>query len=233
MNTALTIERLYDMRLGPMAEAFSAELARTGDPALSFAERFGLVVEHQWSAREEGRLARRLKNAHLKIDASHRGDRLPRRARSRPRGRRRPGRAVVPASRRQRDRHRGHGPRQDLPRLRARRPGLPPRTHRPLQAAWPKLIFELALARADGSYLKALEKIAKVDLLDLDDWGLAAFEAQAANDLMDVVDDRAGRSLDDRHEPAAGLRVAPSDRRPEQSPTRCSTGSCTAPSGSS
>jgi len=29
------------------------ELARSGDPALSFAERFGLLVERQWSAREE------------------------------------------------------------------------------------------------------------------------------------------------------------------------------------
>ena len=56
----------------------------------------------------------------------------------------------------------------------------------------PKLIFELALSRADGSYLKALEKLAKVELLVLDDWGLAVVEGQAANDLMDVVDDRAG-----------------------------------------
>lgn len=58
----------------------------------------------------------------------------------------------------------------------------------------PRLVFELALARADGSYLKMLERIAKVDLLVLDDWGLAAIEPQAANDLMDLIDDRAGRS---------------------------------------
>ena len=40
--------------------------------------------------------------------------------------------------------------------------------------------------------LKALEKLAKVELLVLDDWGLASVEGQAANDLMDVIDDRAG-----------------------------------------
>ncbi len=45
---------------------------------------------------------------------------------------------------------------------------------------------------AGGSYLKALEKLAKVGLVVLDDWGLAVVEGQAANDLMDVVDDRAG-----------------------------------------
>ena len=70
MNDAQTIERLYDLRLGAMAEAFAAEAQRCGDPALSFAERFGLIVERQWSAREEGRLARRLKAAQLKLTAS-------------------------------------------------------------------------------------------------------------------------------------------------------------------
>ena len=54
-----------------------------------------------------------------------------------------------------------------------------------------KLLFELSLTRADGTYLKALEKLAKADLLILDDWDLAAVKGQAANDLMDVIDDRA------------------------------------------
>ena len=40
MNDALTIERLYDLRLGAMAEAFSEEAGRAKDPELSFAERF-------------------------------------------------------------------------------------------------------------------------------------------------------------------------------------------------
>lgn len=66
------------------------------------------------------------------------------------------------------------------------------RGHTALYRRVPKLVFELALARADGSYLKTLERIAKVELLLLDDWGLAQVEGQAANDLMDVIDDRAG-----------------------------------------
>ncbi len=70
MNDTQTIERLYDLRLGAMAEAFALEAQRTGDPALSFAERFGLLVERQWNAREEGRLLRRLKVAQLKLSAS-------------------------------------------------------------------------------------------------------------------------------------------------------------------
>ena len=61
-----------------MAEAFTTELARTGEASLSFAERFGLLVDRQWAAREEARLARRLKKANLQDALGlRRGDRLP------------------------------------------------------------------------------------------------------------------------------------------------------------
>ena len=193
MNTALTIERLYDMRLGPMAEAFSSELKRTGDPALGFAERFSLVVEHQWVTREEGRLARRLKNAALKVDASieeidfaaARGlDRTVVADLAELSFLRAAGNVIVTGAT-------GLGKTYLACAIadRACRCG-----YTALYKRMPKLVFELALARADGSYLKALEKIAKVDLLILDDWGIAALEVQAANDIMDLVDDRSGRS---------------------------------------
>jgi DNA replication protein DnaC len=191
MNDAQTIERLYDLRLGPLAEAFADELQRPGDPALSFAERFGLLIERQWSAREEGRLARRMKAAQLKIAASI--EEVDFRS---PRGLdrgvfldlaelaflRAAGNVIITGAT-------GLGKTFLACALadRALRRG-----HAALYRRVPKLLFELALARADGSYLKALEKIAKVELLIVDDWGLAAVEGQAANDLMDVIDDRAG-----------------------------------------
>jgi len=193
MNTALTIERLYDMRLGPMAEAFGTELARTGDPALGFAERFALVVEHQWVTREQGRLARRLKNAQLKVDgsveeidfAASRGlDRAVISDLAELSFMRAAGNIILTGAT-------GLGKTYVACAIadRACRRG-----HTALYRRVPRLIFELALARADGSYLKMLEKIARVDLLVLDDWGLSAIEPQAANDLMDLIDDRAGRS---------------------------------------
>ena len=191
MNDTLTVERLYDLRLGAMAEAFAEEVKRAGDPALSFAERFALLVERQWMAREEGRLARRLKAAQLKIEASI--EEVDFRA---PRGLDRAtfmelaelgflrsvGNVIMTGAT-------GLGKTYLACALadRALRRG-----HTALYRRLPKLIFELALARADGSYLKALEKIAKVELLVLDDWGLSQVEGQAANDLMDVIDDRAG-----------------------------------------
>jgi DNA replication protein DnaC len=54
-----------------------------------------------------------------------------------------------------------------------------------------RLCFELALARGDGSYLKLLTQLAKIDLLILDDWGIAPLEGQAQHDLLEVIDDRA------------------------------------------
>lgn len=193
MNTAQTIERLYDMRLGPMAEAFSAELARTGDPALGFAERFSIVVEHQWCVREEARLARRLKNARLKIDASieeidfaqARGlDRSVVADLGEMSFLKAAGNVIITGAT-------GLGKTYLACAIadRACRRG-----HTALYKRVGPLVFELKVARADGSYLKMLEKLAKVELLVLDDWGLSALEAQAANDLMDVVDDRSGRS---------------------------------------
>lgn len=54
----------------------------------------------------------------------------------------------------------------------------------------PRLLEELALARADGSYSKTLQQLARVDLLVLDDWGLMPLDAQARRDLLEVLDDR-------------------------------------------
>lgn len=54
----------------------------------------------------------------------------------------------------------------------------------------PRLLEELALARADGSYSKCLQQLARVDLLVLDDWGLIPLGPEARRDLLEVLDDR-------------------------------------------
>jgi DNA replication protein DnaC len=65
-----TIEKLYDLKLGAMAEAFREMLARPEHEGLSFAERLGFLVDREWLRREENRLSRRLKAAQLKVRAS-------------------------------------------------------------------------------------------------------------------------------------------------------------------
>lgn len=61
-------------------------------------------------------------------------------------------------------------------------------------ARLPRLLSdELVRARADGSYGKLLQQLAKTDLLILDDWGLAPFGDRERRDLLELVEDRAGR----------------------------------------
>src|SRR5258706_510515 len=57
----------------------------------------------------------------------------------------------------------------------------------------PRLLDALALARGDGRYARLLKNLARVELLILDDWGLAPLTSQQGRDLLEIVDDRHGR----------------------------------------
>lgn len=58
----------------------------------------------------------------------------------------------------------------------------------------PRLLEALALARGDGRYGRLLTRLARVQLLILDDWGLAPMTAEQRRDLLEIVDDRHGRA---------------------------------------
>lgn len=53
-----------------------------------------------------------------------------------------------------------------------------------------KLLEELRIAHADGSYVKLLAQIAKSELLILDDFGLDELTPQNQRDLLEVIEDR-------------------------------------------
>jgi DNA replication protein DnaC len=54
-----------------------------------------------------------------------------------------------------------------------------------------KAMFDqLKLAKIDGTYLKYINKIAKADLLIIDDFGLCSLDQQQAIDLMEIIEDR-------------------------------------------
>ena len=48
------------------------------------------------------------------------------------------------------------------------------------------------MAQADGSLIKLLKKIAKADVLVIDDWGLATPKDQQCRDFLEILDDRHG-----------------------------------------
>jgi DNA replication protein DnaC len=173
-----------------MAEAFREMLSRPDSGGLSFSERLGLLVDKEWLRREENRLDRRLKAARLKMPASV--EEVDHRT---PRGLDRDVFLDLAGGDYLRHKHNviltgatGLGKTYLACALadKACRDGFSARYCR-----LPRLTFELALARADGSYLKLLGTLAKVDLLILDDWGLAPLEGQAQHDLLEVIDDRA------------------------------------------
>jgi len=64
-----TVARLREMRLDGMAEAFLAQAQEPDVQGLSFEERFGLLVDREWSSRQDRRLARLLKAARLRLPA--------------------------------------------------------------------------------------------------------------------------------------------------------------------
>lgn len=55
-----------------------------------------------------------------------------------------------------------------------------------------RLLQELPLAKGDGSYAKILMRLAKTDVLVLDDWGLFKLNAEQRRDLLEILEDRYG-----------------------------------------
>jgi DNA replication protein DnaC len=162
-----TLDMLHSMGLSGMAAELEEQLRRPNMTEFSFEDRIGLMVDRESLERDQRRSSRRLKGAHLKVSACIEDIDY--------RHRRGLDKAVV----------------LDLGTCRwitARR-NLIITGATGLGKTWlacaladracrqgftseykriPRLVDELALARADGSYLKVLARLARVDLLILD-----------------------------------------------------------------
>ena len=57
-----------------------------------------------------------------------------------------------------------------------------------------KLFARMKIAKADGSYLKELAKIERQHLLIIDDFGIQPLDAQSRSALMEVIEDRHGKT---------------------------------------
>jgi DNA replication protein DnaC len=185
-----TCEKLSTMKLFGMLEAFRDQMGRPLHD-LSFEDRFGMLVDTQWLWKENKRMKRLLKNAKLKLSACL--EDIDYRT---PRGldkpvilnlgtcdwiRRRQNVIIVGPT--------GTGKTFLSCALahKACREGLSA-----FYARTPKLFSALAVARADGSYAKTLARLARVSLLILDDFALAALSDLERRDLLEVVEDRNG-----------------------------------------
>jgi len=54
----------------------------------------------------------------------------------------------------------------------------------------PRLFDALALARGDGRHARLLKSPARVELLILDDWGLATLTPEQGRDILEIVEDQ-------------------------------------------
>ena len=160
------------MKLGAMVDAFQQQLDTDEAAALSFEERLGLLVDTEWTAREQRKLERRLRTAKLRypatleaVDFTH------------PRRLNRQQILTLGACAWIAERHNvivtgpcGIGKSFLACAFveRACRRGFAARYVR-----MPRLLHELAVGRGDGSYTRLLARLARLDLLAIDDWMLA------------------------------------------------------------
>src|SRR5919198_2387409 len=184
-----TLDKLHALGLFGMALGLREQLEGSQCLALSFDERFGLLVDREAEARDSRRLALRLKAAKLRQEATV--EDIDFRA---PRGL---DRSVV-MSLAQAGWVAAHhnllisGPTGAgksylacaLAHAAIRR------GHTGLYLRTPRLLAELALSRGDGRYVRRLAQLAKIGVLILDDFLLTPPNVIEAKDLLEVIDDR-------------------------------------------
>src|ERR1700681_2374764 len=183
------IEKLLAMRLHGMAESLKTQEQDPASRELSFLERLGLLVDQQWSWRENQALTRRLHAAKLKgacveeIDyrASRGLDKSVIRALAQksawvvnhenifvlgPTG---VGKSFVACALAQKACRDGYSA---------------------FYTRAAALFRDLAIARADGSLRLLLAKLSRIDVLVVDDWAMAPLSETERRDFWEICEDR-------------------------------------------
>src|SRR3984893_10568581 len=190
MLTQPTIEKQYTMRHGRTAEALQQQQEDANIHSLSFEERLGLLIDRQWNWRQNQALERRLRNGRLQGPACVE-DIDYRTARGLDR-------QLVRSLSAESAWVREHqhlfliGPtgigKTWLARALAQKACRDGYTALFLKAA--ERLRELAMARADGSHAKLLDRLGRVELLIVDDWGMAPMTETERRDFLEICDAR-------------------------------------------
>jgi len=188
-----TIEKMNQMKLYGMIESVQSVLARAGTDGvqeLGVTEIIGLIVDAEWTYRENQRTKRLLTGAQFKEKSAciesldYRAGRGLKRA------------VVMELTQNHWLTHHQNilvtGPAGSGKSFLAQALGNHAARYgfSVQYVRMPKLMFSLLQARADGSYLQLLKRLHKTRVLILDDWGLSSLGEQERQDLLEIIEDR-------------------------------------------
>lgn len=187
-----THDKLMTLKLCGMAAAWQQQQRLPQWEVMSFEERLGLLVDSEMTHRSNQQLAQRLKSAHLRQSAVPEDIDF--------RQRRGLDRALIQTL------LGGEWIRRHDNCLITGPTGVGKSyvacalAHQACREGWrvfyvraSRLFADLSLAKADGSFGRRLMALSRVDLLVLDDWGLAPLSAEQARDLLEILEDRYDR----------------------------------------
>jgi len=185
-----TADKLREMKLGVMAARFKEQLSDPAVSALTFEERFGLIVDSEWATRKSNRLTRLIRAAGYSVsnacleDVEYHPDRnldkaLITRLGTNAYIKERHNVIILGAT--------GSGKTYlaNALGMKASRDFLTVRYVR-----LPELLTELAIARAEGTYRKVFKAYKQVSLLILDEWLLYGLKEPEARDLLEIAEAR-------------------------------------------
>ncbi len=186
-----TFEKLYHLKLHGFAQALEEQFKNPDMSSLSFEDRLAGLVDAQWLWRENRAVASRLRKARLKVPASmedvnYRHQRqldksLMRSLASCDWVKQHHNITISGAS--------GLGKTYLCCALleQACRKG-----YTAYYVSAPKFFRQLAIGYADGSFDRLLSRLAKIDVLGIDDWGLTPLGEMERRHFLEVMDDRGG-----------------------------------------
>ena len=190
MNMEQTITKLNEMRLFGMAQSYTERRIKPDHKDLSFDEFFGLVVEDEYIYRKNKKLTRLIRDARFKFSSACLEDIDYRQ----PRGLNKT-HVVNLQNTSWLEKH------QNILITGATGVG---KTYlacafgawacrngfTALYYRWPRLFGDMLSSKGEGNYLKHLKKLAKIDLLVIDDFGLNPLSTSDRKDLLEVIEDR-------------------------------------------
>lgn len=190
MTNESTLTKLNEMRMSAMADMYVEQLKNPDYQELSFEDRFGILVDLEWSRRQNSKLERLIKSAELRDtqasieDIEYHPDRKLDKSQ-----------ILRLASGQYIEDHHNiilKGASGNGKTYLACAFGIAAcrQFYKVLYTRLPDLLDELSIARGEGVYRKVVKKYKKVDLLILDEWLLTPLRESEARDLLEIVEAR-------------------------------------------